>query len=412
MEQKLIKKELIGKDGMVLITSYYNPINNVITSFDFKGKMINIFNLSNGMHISSNEISNIEDTHNKFLLGNEPMVDIVQNIDSKKVFKRTLPTLLDIGVMGHCLHGQSGKCGMSGVQCYQNGANINSPNMNIQDFKNILDQISLFTFSVALGGRGDVNKHEDFEEILKASRKRLIIPNYTTSGLELTEREVEITKKYCGAVAVSWYRQMHTYNAISMFLKAKVKTNIHYVLGKNSIDEALTILDNVDDFAKTFKGLNAIIFLLHKPIGLGKENNVLNVNDNKVQMFFNKINELGKRQDMPFKIGFDSCTIPAIINQCDKLSGMFYDSCEAGRFSAYITADMKMIPCSFENQSLKHAVDLKNYSVIDAWESNTFEDFRKHFTSHCSKCPKHEECLSGCPIVPQITICDREECDV
>lgn len=41
-------------------------------------------------------------------------------------------------------------------------------------------------------------------------------------------------QKYCGAVAVSWYRSEYTLNAIQMLLNAGVKTNIHYVLGKTA----------------------------------------------------------------------------------------------------------------------------------------------------------------------------------
>ena len=88
-----------------------------------------------------------------------------------------------------------------------------------------------------------------------------------------TDEIVALCKELCGAVAISWYRQKHTYRAIQMLLDAGIKTNIHYVLGNNSIDEAIERLKN-NDFPK---GVNAIIFLLHKPVGLGQESNVLNM---------------------------------------------------------------------------------------------------------------------------------------
>ena len=45
-----------------------------------------------------------------------------------------------------------------------------------------------------------------------------------------------------------------------MLVKAGVKTNIHYVLHKDSIIEAIQRLKE-----KTFpEGINAVIFLLHK----------------------------------------------------------------------------------------------------------------------------------------------------
>lgn len=81
-----------------------------------------------------------------------------------------------------------------------------------------------------------------------------------------------------------------------MLLDAGVKTNIHYVLGNNSIDEAIERLRN-NDFPK---GVNAIIFLLHKPVGLGQENNVLNFDDEKVKEFFHIIDTC----QFDFKIGF------------------------------------------------------------------------------------------------------------
>lgn len=77
--------------------------------------------------------------------------------------------------------------------------------MPLIDFAKIMDQISGRTFQVALGGRGDVNKHEEFEAILACCHSYSVVPNYTTSGLDLTDEEAELTKKYCGAVAVSHY---------------------------------------------------------------------------------------------------------------------------------------------------------------------------------------------------------------
>ena len=52
------------------------------------------------------------------------------------------------------------------------------------------------------------------------------------------------------------------------------------------------------------------------------------------------------------------------------------DTCEGARWSAYISPDMKMMPCSFDNQEQRWAVDLRRYSIAEAWRSDAFEDFR------------------------------------
>ena len=319
----------------------------------------------------------------------------------KDPFMTSYPELIDIGVMGHCVHGHSGLCMKSGVQCYQNGLKTKVPNMTLENFKRIVDECKGKTFQLALGGRGDVDQHEDFEEILKYCRENRIVPNFTSSGLGFTREIIDICKKYCGAVAISWYRQEHTYKAIQMLLDAKIKTNIHYVLGNNSIDEAIERL-KVNDFPK---GINAIIFLLHKPVGLGQESNVLKMDNSKVAEFF----EIVDTGEFDFKIGFDSCTIPALINFTKNINEDSFDTCEGGRWSMYITSDMKAIPCSFDNQELRWAYDISNDLIQNAWDSKQFEDFRDHFRNSCGKCTKRNECMGGCPIRRQIVLCDRRE---
>lgn len=135
-------------------------------------------------------------------------------------FMTAFPELLDIGVMGHCVHGASGLCFQSGVQCYQNGLKTKEPNMNLENFKRIVDECKGKAFQLALGGRGDVDQHENFAEILKYCRENGIVPNFTSSGLGFTDEIVQLCKQYCGAVAISWYRQKHTYRAIQMLLEA------------------------------------------------------------------------------------------------------------------------------------------------------------------------------------------------
>ena len=103
------------------------------------------------------------------------------------------PSMIDVGIMGHC----SNDCAI----CYQGDTII--PNMKLTDFKSIIDQCKDHINQVALGGKGDPNKHENFLEIMEYCRKNNVVPNYTTSGNGLTDREVEITKKYAGAVAIS-----------------------------------------------------------------------------------------------------------------------------------------------------------------------------------------------------------------
>lgn len=360
-----------------------SELNIMFRKFDRRNRFISMFDPNTGFYMRSGVLDeNGRDT------GIDP-------------FMTSFPELVDVGVMGWCKHGRSGLCMKSGVQCYQNGLETKYPNMTLENFKRIVDECKGKCYQFALGGRGDVDQHDNFKEILQYCRKNNIVPNFTSSGLGFTEEIVKLCKENCGAVAISWYRQPYTLKAIQMLLDAGVKTNIHYVLGGNSIDEAIQRLET-NDFPK---GINAVIFLLHKPVGLGQQSNVLSPRSDKVRRFFETVENC--KHD--FKIGFDSCTVPGLINFTTKINPDSFDTCEGARWSMYITSDMKALPCSFDNQDMKWAYDISNDTIQNAWNSKQFEDFRNHFRNSCPECKRRNECMGGCPIVNDISLCNRKE---
>jgi radical SAM protein with 4Fe4S-binding SPASM domain len=311
----------------------------------------------------------------------------------------SFPELLDIGIMGHCEHGKSGLCLKSGVQCYQDGQGIDEPNMPLDQFKRLIDECKGRTFQIALGGRGDPDMHEDIGEILKYAYENNVVPNFTTSGYGLDEELLPIIKKYCGAVAVSWYRNEYTTRALNKLIANGIRTNVHFVLSNRSIDEAIEMMRD----KKYPAGINRIIFLLHKPVGLGSEDNVLSFHDPRVSTFFALFDD----KETADKSGFDSCSVPALLNFTSKINPMCIEACEAGRFSAYVSPDNKLFPCSFEKDPT-FGIPLNSTGIEAAWNSPTFDRFRSRQIGKCVSCPKYSSCYAGCPVVPQITLCNSE----
>lgn len=311
-------------------------------------------------------------------------------------FMRSFPQLIDVGIMERCVC--SNKCK---VDCYQKACDRTGENMSLDDYRSIMEQGKGKIFQVALGGAGDPDTHEHFEEILKLTREYGIVPNFTTSGITFTKEKAEICKKYCGAVAVSWHNEDYTYKAIDVLIKAGVKTNIHYVLSAKSIDEAIERLRN-----NTFpEGINAIVFLLYKPIGLGKMENILTADNPNVNEFF----KLVDKNDFDFKIGFDSCSCAGIVNNTENVNLDSIDFCEGGRYSMYISADMNAMPCSFGNQNPKWYVDLRKNTIEEAWNGEVFERFRNSLRNSCPNCPKRNGCAGGCPICREVVLCNNPE---
>jgi len=351
----------------------------MIVVADRKYKYVSVFDPETGFSIRSN----VYDRE-----GNDTGID---------PFRASFPELLDIGVMGHCAHGQSGLCRRSGVECYQEGPVVAESNMPLDRFKKIIDECSGRTFQVALGGRGDPDMHEDFVEMLVYARAKGVVPNFTTSGYGLKKELLPAIKQCCGAVAVSWYRSEHTWRAIEMLLEAGIKTNIHYCLSNATLDEAIGLMEN-----KTYPpGINRIIFLLHKPVGLGSKENVLSAGDGRVRQFFS----LFDRPENANKAGFDSCSVPALLRFTTRIHPASIEPCEAARFSAYISPDFKLYPCSFEKDPA-YGVSLEGSSIETAWNSEAFDRFRERFSQRCVGCNVYEQCLGGCPVLPEITLCE------
>lgn len=356
---------------------------------DKRYKFVEFFNENNGTLVRSNILSNGVET------------------DEIPVM-RSFPELLDIGIMGTCLTSKHGICLASGVDCYQSGTIKRRPNMTFDNFLKILEECTSRTFQIALGGTGDPNKHEKFEAILRASAEYKVIPNLTTSGFEITTEEISLISKFCGAVAVSYYSRLDDHNnetnpmtiaAIKKLISAGCTTNIHYVLSKGSIKEAIQRLRG--GFFPA--GINAIIFLLYKPVGLASKTKTLSYNDPDYLEFLRLINT----GEFPFKIGLDSCQAPAINSFCPSITSDSIEFCDAARFSMYIDCDMKAFPCSFGHDYLQYGVDLNKYSIKQAWNSDQFESFRQAQSSHCQSCSYSSQGCRTCALELGLNMCGR-----
>ena len=315
---------------------------------------------------------------------------------------RSFPELLDVGIMGHCSNGAY--CQAAGIDCYQQGTKLDTPHMSTQDFELIARQASGKTFQIALGGAGDPNKHPELEEILKICRYYHIVPNLTTSGFQLSDKEISIIKKYCGAVAVSWYSRLingiesnfATIDAIQRLVSAGCTTNIHFVVSNDTLDEAILRLEE-DRFPDQ---VNAVVFILYKPVGFGIKKKVVSAEDVRLIRFFELISK-----KHPFQIGFDTCFTPAILRWTKSISYASIDACEAATFSMYIDSTLNCYPCSFGIWNETNPESLHKKTLRDIWNEKQFASYRERKKEKCALCPMIEQCRMGCRLGLNIDLC-------
>ena len=345
--------------------------------YDDENHFMEVFDERNGMYVRSGELDEY---------GHETGID---------PFMRKFPALLDVGIMRTCLCAHKCK-----IDCYQKAIDRHGANMSVEDYRTILEQCKDKTFQFALGGAGDPDTHEQFKKILEMTQEYGVIPNFTTSGIAFTTDKAKLCKDYTGAVAVSEHNADYTRKAIDMLLDAGVKTNVHYVLNNQTIDDAINKLET-----GYYNGINAVVFLLYKPIGLGVQEKVLKPDDARLAMFFDVVDH----NHCKHKIGFDSCTCSGIVNHTRNVNMDSIDFCEAARYSAYIDADMNMMPCSFGNQNPKYFISLRDHTIEEAWHSEVFEQFRDYMQFACPNCQNRSQCGGGCPICKDIVLCNRAE---
>ena len=347
---------------------------------DKKYKFFEIFNKNNGMLFRSNVIGTEEDA-----------------------YCRSFPELLDVGIMGHCDAAKKHFCSSAGIDCYQNGLFNNNENMPFENYVWLINQCKGKVFQVALGGSGDPNKHEDFDNILQYTHENQIVPNLTTSGYLLDDNEIKLIKKYCGAVAVSFYSRLKsnsesnpvTINSIRNLVKEGCITNIHYVVSSDNIDECIYRLEN-EIFPQ---GINAIIFLLYKPVGQGKNSKILRCNNRLIRFL-----DLATNKKHNYKVGFDTCFVTALYNS-QTISKESMDFCEAARFSMYIDSTLKAFPCSFGCHIEKYGIQLKPKTIQEVWDGKVFNKFVNSNNFKCNNCSEKETCEGGCKLNLDINLC-------
>ena len=298
------------------------------------------------------------------------------------------PELLDISITNYCERG----CGF----CYRQ-SNKNGVHMAMTDLQNIIKQAQeLGVLQIALGG-GNPNQHPKFCEILRLIREHNIVPSYTSNGDGLTDEILQSTADNCGAMAISAYPPFDERfeKNIRRIASYGIRLNLHMILKEDTIDTAISWMQNPPMF---IQDVNAIIFLNYKPINRNYVQ--MPIDMNKLRLFFQEATKC-----KAIKIGFDSCSVSGIVQMMDVLEFLI-ESCEAARFSAFISEDLKMYPCSFMAGTNIYG-DLHTHTLLDIWQSNAaFVGFRNKIRNNpCTKCDFGGLCKGGCRFLPEINFC-------
>lgn len=301
------------------------------------------------------------------------------------------PELADISISNYCTN----NCDF----CYRD-SRPDGLFMTVEDYKYILQCLSHShwgnVFQVALGG-GEPLEHPDFLDMIKVTNEFGIVPNFTTNGIHLNKEIAHSLSGNIGAAAVSIsdIRELTNIDLKVMF-SFGIKTNLHFLLSNETIEQAIHILEGqFDDIAK---GVNAIIFLTYKPTGRAVSDKCL-IWSEELRRFLRLIHE----NKYKIRVGFDACFVPLLLHFTN-VNPAFMDPCECGRFSVYIDEKLNVKPCSFTNKP-RHSFSLRHYSFAEIWE-HKFADYREESAAKCGRdCSNTRLCGIACPYYDELKIC-------
>jgi MoaA/NifB/PqqE/SkfB family radical SAM enzyme len=304
------------------------------------------------------------------------------------------PEILDIEIS---VNGCPNACSF----CYKNNKNIPATNMSLDTFKSIIDKFPKTLTQVAFGITG-VQTNPDFIPMMEYCRSIGVTPNFTLSGIDLTDEMADKLANLSGALAVSAYQTDKNvcYNTVKRFTdRGMTQVNIHLMVSQETLEFAKEVInDRVTD--PRLSKLHAIVFLGVKPKGRAK--------DNYHSLTKEQYEDLIRyTMDKNLNFGFDSCSAPKFETSIKNLNldpqvvdrmVESSESCESSLFSSYVNTHGEYWHCSFaeeqEGQEFVDVVQAKDF-IADVWYSKPVMKFREKsiqsMNNGCRNCTVYPE---------------------
>lgn len=175
---------------------------------------------------------------------------------NKPITELKFPEFYDVACSNTCF----GECSYCYVDAKSDGIQIENIVEKFENFFSIMSENEK-PFQIAFGGTGEPTTHPMFIPLMIKSHEMGITPNYTTNGMWSFESQenqdaiLEVTKNYCGGVAVSTHPHLEKYwrRAVELYLNEGIFTNLHIIIGDNkSVDNFVNIYNEYKGKVKYF----------------------------------------------------------------------------------------------------------------------------------------------------------------
>jgi len=275
--------------------------------------------------------------------------------------------------------------------CYKGNTNDPPTNMSLETFKAVLDKFPRTLTQVALGLTG-IQTNPDLFPIMEYCRAKGVVPNFTISGIDLTEEYAKKAVELAGAIAVSVYETNKNvcYDAVKMLTDLGGKQiNIHLMYHEDNQKFIYEVMNDVTEDPR-LANLNALVLLCLKPKGRGSNMHPIG------QDAFNDIVAHAFRNGIV--LGFDSCSTPKFVRYLTDheekdfrdVMMTFVEPCESSLFSIYVNVHGVAFPCSFTEgvDSISSVDILAVEGFSEVWDG--LSAFRERLILNERRCPVYD----------------------
>lgn len=259
--------------------------------------------------------------------------------DKEAMLPLKYPEFYDVKITNRC----DGGC----KYCYQDSKLTDHSIEVLRNFNKFFGALdsNQKPFQIAFGG-GEPTIHSQFPDIIKSCYDMGIVPNYTTNGNFMVSDEypylpieiLEITKKYCGGVAVSTHPHLPWNLAAKYFVDNGIYTSLHVIISdKESIDRFFKIYEEWKGLIKYF------VLLPYEVMGRAKEV------EKDFSYLFDKLK--GNEEDIAYGANFFKDIVERNKSHNNQIKASLYDQ---EMFSKYLDlTTMKIYKSSFNLEEVK-----------------------------------------------------------
>ena len=184
---------------------------------------------------------------------------------NKPVTELRFPEFWDISLGNKCV---TGRCNY----CYASG------NPDGERYSSVVDKVKSFfgemsmnerPYQIATGGESEPLEHPEFWEYSKVLNELGIVPNFTTNGVLMTERQIENIQKYTGGVAVTYHPHLSKFffRTLKLLKAHNIKCNVHFII---SDTQSINLLKDI--YKEWSESVEYFVLLKYINVGFAAKN--------------------------------------------------------------------------------------------------------------------------------------------